>query len=113
VVSRRRLRKSQVMLGDCVLVSPLRSIPSYMERRFWLACRLLRSWQPSQLRVSVRCSRNRVSWLRPPLRSTVTATTGQPAFSARVTSALATSHLLLAESWYHTGAPRDRNSTRL
>src|SRR6185295_3383841 len=96
VVSRRRFRKSQVIAEDWVFVRPETSTPSYMERRFRLACRLLRSWQVLQSRVSVRCSLNSVSWLRPPLRSTVTATTGQPAFSARVTNALATSHLLVA-----------------
>ncbi len=96
VVSRSRLRKSQVMADDCVCVRPLRSRPWYIERRFMLAAKLERSWQPEQSRESVRCRRKSVSWLRPPLRSTVTATTGQPAFSARVTMPFATSHLLVA-----------------
>ena len=96
VVSRSRLMKSQVMFDDWVLVRPLTSTPWYIARRARFACRLERSWQALQSRVSVGRSRNRVSWLRPPLRSTVTATTGQPAFSARVTNALATSHLLVA-----------------
>jgi hypothetical protein len=96
VVSRSRLRKSQVIAEDWVCVRPETSTPSYIERRFRFACKLARSWQLSQLRLSVRCSLKSVSWLRPPLRSTVTATTGQPAFSARVTKVLATSHLLVA-----------------
>ena len=96
VVSRMRLRKSHVMLDDCVWLRPLMSRPSYIERRFMFAARLERSWQALHSRVSVRRSRKSVSWLRPPERSTVTATTGQPAFSARVTIPFATSHLLVA-----------------
>jgi hypothetical protein len=45
-----------------------------MARVFMFACRLERSWQPLQSRVSEGRIRNKVSWLRPPLRSTVTAT---------------------------------------
>jgi len=97
VVSRSRLRKSQVMFDDCVFVRPLISRPSYIERRFMLACRLERSWQPEHSRVS--------GALQPEERLLVAAaaaihglpaTTGQPAFSARVTMAFATSHLLVA-----------------
>jgi len=61
-----------------------------------LVARLPRSWQALQSRESVGTSRNRVSWLRPPERSIVTATARQPEFSARATIALATSHLLVA-----------------
>src|SRR5262245_29175810 len=75
---------------------PDRSSPWYIARVRMLDCRLLRSWQPLQSRVSLARRRNRVSWLRPPLRSTVTATARQPAFSARLTMACATSHLLVA-----------------
>src|SRR5215475_1573909 len=96
VVSRRRLMKSQVMADDCVLLRPLTSTPSYIARRDRLAFRLLRSWHALQSRVSVGLRRNSVSWLRPPERSTVTATARHPAFSARFTNASATSHLLVA-----------------
>src|SRR5262249_32004687 len=50
-------------------------------------CRLERSWQLLQSRVSVGRRRNRVSWLRPLTPSTVTATARPPAFSARFTMA--------------------------
>src|SRR5262249_49823088 len=71
-----------------------------------LVCMLERSWQALQSRVSVARKRKEVSWLRPLARSTVTATARQPAFSARFTRACATSHLLVAESWYQIGCPR-------
>src|SRR5262249_17911074 len=70
-----------------------------------LACKLERSWQALQSRVSVGRRRNRVSWLRPLARSTVTATARQPAFSARFTMACPTSPLLGAQNWYPIGLP--------
>src|ERR1700721_3761067 len=96
VTSRNRLKKSHVIAEDWVFLSPLMSRPEYIGRVPTLAVRLLLSWQPAHSRVSVRRRGNSVSWLRPPERSTVTATARQPALSARCTIALATSHLLVA-----------------
>src|SRR5262249_14557626 len=96
VVSRRRLKKSQVMAEDWVLRRPDRSSPWYIARVRMLDCRLLRSWQLLQSRVSLARRRDRGSLLGPPLRATVTAAARQPAFSARLTMACATSHLLVA-----------------
>src|ERR1700722_18186530 len=96
VASRSRLKKSHVIADDWVFLSPLRSRPEYMGRVPTLAARLLLSWQPAHSRVSVRRRRNSVSWLPPRGGPTVTATARQPAFSARCTIALATSHLLVA-----------------
>ena len=57
---------------------------------------MVRLWQLLHWRVSVRVSLCKVSWLRPPLRSTVTASARQPAFSARLTITSVTSCLLVA-----------------
>src|SRR5206468_5446632 len=88
VKSRSRFMKSHVVAEDWEFVSPERSTPSYTHLRLRSPAGLLRSWQAEHSRVSVRCSRYKVSWLRPPLRSTVTATAAHPAFYARVTKAL-------------------------
>src|SRR6185312_6182445 len=106
VCSRIRLKKSQVIADDWMLLSPERSMSLYIARFLRLFARLERSWQPLQSRLSSGRSRNSVSWLRPPLRSTVTASAVQPAFSARVAVAAATSHLLVAYICIQIGAPR-------
>ena len=63
-------------------------------------------WQSVQVRVSWRRSRNRVSVLRPPWRSTVSTMAGAPAFSARFTRASVTAQSSVGYSMYQTGAPR-------
>src|SRR5262249_20385318 len=98
------------MADDCVLVSPVRSAPSYIGLLRCLAAGLgpagagvgLRgSWLArggQQWRAGVSClpGRRNAFGLRPPLRSTVMATTVAPCRSALSTWCLATSNLLVA-----------------
>jgi len=80
--------------GAPKLVAPARLIPSKLGRRATY-CARLPPWQSAQFRVSLRRSRARVSQLFRLSVSTVRAMTGDPARSARLTSASATSHWLV------------------
>src|SRR4029079_8048200 len=60
-------------------------------------------WQRGESRGIARAS---VTRFEPPCRSTVRASAGQPAASARRTSACVTLHWSVGYSWYQIGAPR-------
>src|ERR1700691_2504442 len=94
------------MLGDWMFFSPERSAPSYIGSSRIDACRLELSWHDEHWRVSVAFIRNATSWLRPPLRSTVTAIAIEPCRSMLSTWCLATSNLLVAYSCDQIGRPR-------
>src|SRR6267142_4503310 len=90
VTSLSRLMKSQVSEDDAICKPAVSNCANIGREN---GADPVGAWHAVQVRVSVRANRKAVSKFLPAGRSTVTATAGHPAASARLTNLAATSRL--------------------